>query len=546
MFRTIMAILLLSLSLSAMPQTNREQRRGSQSVKTVQKRKTTQRGKTTQKGKSQKRKNTQKGKTQKGKTPTNASIRGLENERATLRKNIRSQEAVLRKNKENVKRGLQNLMMLSSDIETKKRSIDSINHEIWGIENNIDILEGQLATLQQQLANRRKSYIKAMRYMNRHNSFQDQLMFVFSAPTLTQMYRRSRFAREYAAHQKKQGELIKVKQEEINGKQEMLRMARAEKGVMLRKGKEAHNALLGKQSEQEKEVKKLQKQQKTIQTVLDEQRKKDAELNKRIEEEIAKEVERIRKRAEEEAARKRAAEEAARKKAAEEMARKKAEAERRAAEHAKRVAAAKEAERRAKAEAEAAARRSAAEREKAQQRAREAEAERKAIERKAEADRERDAKEMAAAKKKEESRFRLSESDRLLSGGFEKNRGRLPMPITGGYRIVSHFGQYSVEGLPNVHLDNKGINILGTPGCSARAVFDGEVSAIFGYGGQMVVMIRHGQYISVYCNLSTVSVSRGQHVSARQQIGKVGADNILQFQLRNGKAKLNPERWLGI
>ena len=135
--------------------------------------------------------------------------------------------------------------------------------------------------------------------------------------------------------------------------------------------------------------------------------------------------------------------------------------------------------------------------------------------------------------------------DRKLSSNFESNKGRLPIPITGSYRIVSHYGQYNVEGLKNVRLDNKGINILGSPGAQARAIFNGEVSAVFAFGGTSVVMVRHGSYISVYCNLRSVSVSRGQKVSTRQALGTVGTDNILQFQLRRETAKLNPEVWLG-
>ena len=61
----------------------------------------------------------------------------------------------------------------------------------------------------------------------------------------------------------------------------------------------------------------------------------------------------------------------------------------------------------------------------------------------------------------------------------------------------------------------------------------------------MFVMVRHGAYISVYCNLSSVSVSKGQKVSTRQALGNVGPDHILQFQLRRGTTKLNPETWLG-
>ena len=102
-----------------------------------------------------------------------------------------------------------------------------------------------------------------------------------------------------------------------------------------------------------------------------------------------------------------------------------------------------------------------------------------------------------------------------------------------------------VEGLKNVRLDNKGINILGSPGAQARAIFNGEVSAVFAFGGTSVVMVRHGSYISVYCNLRSVSVSRGQKVSTRQTLGTLGTDNILQFQLRRETAKLNPEVWLG-
>ena len=71
-----------------------------------------------------------------------------------------------------------------------------------------------------------------------------------------------------------------------------------------------------------------------------------------------------------------------------------------------------------------------------------------------------------------------------------------------------------------------------------------EVSAVFGYAGTTVVIIRHGNYLSVYCDLASVSVSRGQKVSARQNIGRLGSDGTMQFQLRKGAAKLNPESWL--
>ena len=146
-------------------------------------------------------------------------------------------------------------------------------------------------------------------------------------------------------------------------------------------------------------------------------------------------------------------------------------------------------------------------------------------------------------------KYNLNTEDRQLSGSFERNRGILPMPITGPYVIVSHYGQYKVDGLKNVKLDNKGIDIKGKAGAKARAIFDGEVSAIFKYNGLNNVLVRHGNYISVYCNLSSVSVSKGSKVKTRSELGTIHKDAsgnaVLHFQLRKETTKLTPEVWLG-
>lgn len=146
--------------------------------------------------------------------------------------------------------------------------------------------------------------------------------------------------------------------------------------------------------------------------------------------------------------------------------------------------------------------------------------------------------------------YSMSKADRELSGNFANNRGKLPMPLTGAYIIVSHYGQYAVEGLRNVKLDNKGIDIQGRPGAQARAIFDGKVAAVFRLNGLFNILIRHGNYISVYCNLSSASVKQGDNVTTKQTLGEIfsdGADGgrtVLHFQLRKEKEKLNPEPWL--
>lgn len=518
---------------------------------------------------------------------SNASIRGLQGQRANIQKKIKEQERALRRNQADVKKRLQDLMVLNGEIDQRQKNIDGIQQDIHHINGNIGLLNAQLKTLEQQLQDRKNKYIRSMRYMTRHHSVQDKLMFIFSAKNLTQMYRRLSFIRQYSAYQKAQGEAVKAKQKQVTEKHKQLQVVKGHKNNLLYKGQQEKTALEGKQTEQQQVVQGLQKQQKTIQAVIADQRKKDAAINAQIDRLIAIEVEKARVRAAAEAKRKAEAQAAAQRRR-EELARRKAQAEAEARENARRIEEARRKEReaelarqraaeenrkaqelarkaqeearlqaensakaraqdKARARAEKAAREAAEQanrQARAEQAAREAEADRRAAELKAKTDEARNRKELASARREANDAATLSTVDRMLSGGFEANRGRLPMPITGTYKIVSHFGQYNVQGLSGVTLDNKGINLLGKPGCVARSIYDGEVSAVFGYGGMWNVLVRHGAYISVYCNLKSVSVHKGQKVSTRQALGAVGADNILQFQLRKETVKLNPEAWL--
>lgn len=518
---------------------------------------------------------------------SNASIRGLQGQRANIQKKIKEQEKALRRNQADVKKRLQDLMVLNGEIDQRQKNIDGIQQDIHHIDGNIGLLNAQLKILEQQLQDRKNKYIRSMRYMTRHHSVQDKLMFIFSAKNLTQMYRRLSFIRQYSAYQKAQGEAVKAKQKQVTEKHKQLQVVKGHKNNLLYKGQQEKTALEGKQTEQQQVVQGLQKQQKTIQAVIADQRKKDAAINAQIDRLIAIEVEKARARAAAEAKRKAEAQAAAQRRR-EELARRKAQAEAEARENARRIEEARRKEReaelarqraaeenrkaqelarkaqeearlqaensakaraqdKARARAEKAAREAAEQanrQARAEQAAREAEADRRAAELKAKTDEARNRKELASARREANDAATLSTVDRMLSGGFEANRGRLPMPITGTFKIVSHFGQYNVQGLSGVTLDNKGINLLGKPGCVARSIYDGEVSAVFGYGGMWNVLVRHGAYISVYCNLKSVSVHKGQKVSTRQALGAVGADNILQFQLRKETAKLNPEAWL--
>ena len=471
------------------------------------------------------------------------TVNSLKTEQQRVRKQIEEQQRKLKANERDVKKRLQNLLIINNEIADKRKSIDTIRHDINRLDGNIHTLEVQMVTLNKELEERKQRFIKSMKYMHRNRNLQSRLMFVFSARNLSQMYRRLRFVREYAAYQQNQAEAVKSMKDQVTEAHSELTDTKRQKSDLLVRGERERRSLEGKQEEQQKMVSSLQKQQKTIQGIIEKQKKRDAELNAQIDRLIAQEIARAKARAEAEARRKAAEAEAKRK--AEELARKQAAAEAARKENERRIAEAKAREEKAKAEARAAARKNAEEKAAAERAAAEAERARLAAERKAAADAKAHEKEVAEARKSEAAVYTVSSEDRRLSGNFESNRGRLPMPIAGGYRIVNHFGTNHVTDVKgHVTLDKKGIDIKGQPGAAVRCVFDGEVSAVFSYAGTTVVIVRHGSYLSVYCDLASVNVSRGQKVSTRQTLGRVGAEGLMQFQLRKGSAKLNPEGWL--
>ena len=141
------------------------------------------------------------------------------------------------------------------------------------------------------------------------------------------------------------------------------------------------------------------------------------------------------------------------------------------------------------------------------------------------------------------------EEDIKLTGSFESNKGKLPIPITGSYLIVGNYGVQNVAGMKDVKINNLGIDIQGAEGSQARVIFNGVVTTVFQQGkGQIGVLVRHGKYISVYCNLSEIAVKKGDELKTGDIIGNIHkSDNgqrILHFQLHKETAKLNPMDWL--
>lgn len=439
-------------------------------------------------------------------------IRELEKQQTELQQQISESETLLTSTKKDVKSQLSNLVLLSGQIEERKKYLASVESDVKTVQREITKVERELNQLQKELAEARSRYDKSVNYLYRNRSVQEKLMFIFSAETLGQMYRRVRYVRQYADYQRLQGTRVEKKREQVNEKKEQLQATRQAKERLLDEVQQSAQILEQQEKEKKEVLASLQKKQKGIQNELGRQRRAAEQLNKEIDRLIAIEIEKPRKRAEEERKRK---EEEVRRAAEAAAAAKAAEADR-LARSAKSSGNTTGAGGSSRSTTEASPRPATA-------------------------------SPRPAANPKMEA-YKIDSEDRRLSAVFENNKGRLPIPVTGPYVIVGHYGQYQVEGLRHVRLDNKGVDIKGKSGAMARCVFDGEVSAIFQYNGLSNVLVRHGNYISVYCNLSHVQIRKGSLLKARDIIGQIHTDaegnTILHFQLRKETAKLNPEAWL--
>ncbi len=416
-------------------------------------------------------------------------VRDLKNQKAQLQKTLDKSKRDLEKTKKDVNKGQQNVRLLGNEIEERVQNIQRTNEQLDSLNQKADSLKEEIRLLDSALLVKKDRYVKGLRMAQAYRRVNSSLLYALAASDITQMYRRLRYTREYAAYQRAKGEEVQAQQVKVLEHQNRLLDLKSQVNQKMQVLINERALLAQQQAQEQSQVNALQKKQAGLQQQMKNQSKQLAALQKKIDQVVAYEIEQARKKAEAEARRKA------------EAARKKAEAEAR-----KKAAAAKS---------------------------------------KGKTTPKREAAPAASTAVKGSW---LTAEDKKLNGGFEQNRGRLPVPITGQYQVGSHYGA-NTSGKKNVSLPSKGVNYIGRAGAKARSIFDGEVSAIFSLSGMKNILVRHGSYISVYCNLSSVSVRKGQKVKARDVLGAVSNDGsgnyILHFQLRKETARLNPEQWVG-
>ena len=434
-----------------------------------------------------------------------SKVKQLENQRKKALEEIEMTNQLLNETKKTARSSLNRLNLISNQILSRKKVISILNQEIGGIDTQINKMRREVNRLEQELKVKQKNYGKSAEGMYKRRKSQDKLLFILSADNFAQSLRRMRYLREFADWQKRQAAEIVVKQREIEEKRSALEKTRKNKQVLLGSRENENQKLQTEESSQKSEVQQLNKKQRDLQAQLKKKKQQADALNQQIEKQIAIEI----ARAEEEAR----------------IARQKAERER-----AEKARLAREAREIRKKQAAASGKKIVEEKEEPEPEPEPIRAER-----------------VAEVK----GGYAMTREEKKLSDNFAGNKGRLPFPVTGRHTIVGTFGEQQHQDLKYVRTNNSGIDIQTSPGADARAVFNGEVTRVFvvpGYNNSVIV--RHGNYLTVYSNLSQVYVKAGDRVSTRQSIGKIFTDTedgnatILSFQLWKEKTKLNPATWL--
>lgn len=421
-------------------------------------------------------------------------IDNLQRQQKVLLEEIRNTNKIYVDVKKQTTTILDRINLINKQIAARKELIGVQQREIEALRKEELRLENEIARLNKELEKKRGNYADAMKGMLNQKYSQNKLLFILSGKSVGESLRRMQYLRDYSKWQKSQAEAIKKQHTQIKEKQVLLSKARADKEKVLASIQEEQQKLLSEEKNRQSEIAAARGQERQLKKILQEKQQQANQLNAQIEKLIAEEVARQEREAE------------ARRKA-EEVERRRKEEERRLAEA--RSKGEKDADVKGKSEEHVSG---------------------------------------ASPAPRIETGSRASETFNL-SKNFAANKGRLPMPVTGAATIVSGFGAKRHSEW-NVTTNSNGVDIQGERGANIRSVFDGEVSKVFSFpGSNTCVIVRHGDYYTFYANIYDLFVKQGDKVKAGQPLGRIYTDpdtgvSRMHFQLWQKTSKLNPAPWL--
>lgn len=447
----------------------------------------------------------------------------LEERKAKIQKEIQENETKLLTVKKKEKTVTKAIVLQNNKIKLKEELIATTEKQKSLLGNSIAANQIQINKLEKELQLLKGDYKKMIVQSYKSRSKESRMMFLLSSTSFLQAYKRAQYMKQYTNYRRAQGQEIQSKKTTLYTFNAKLDAQKSEKEQLIAENDKERLSLEKEKLEQEKLVVSLKKDKSAIISAIRKKQNESKLIDKKIDKLIREAIaEANRKAAREKAAREKAKADAIAK--ANAIARAKAIEKKKEIEKANALAAAK-----AKANSKPAPKPIPIPKEVE-----------KAI-----------AKKDAATETKtsvSSTKMDLSPEDKVDSDNFKANKGKLPWPVESGF-VSLGFGDQAHPVYKALVVHNSGLEFTTISGANARAVFAGVVISVQVISPvNKLVMLQHGDFFTIYQNLSSVNVSKGDNVGIKQSLGKIKTNGegktILKFIINQNHTYLNPKAWL--
>lgn len=432
------------------------------------------------------------------------TLQRLEQERKQLLRSIEASDKKLQQLRRDTRNEEQTLRTVKEQVEQRRQVVAVLGNEVSGLQARIDTLSGHIGRLHRREGALLLRYRAALVQLQRIDTHIDPVLFVLSSQNPAEARERQRFLSRYSKAVREASVALRTTRTEIEATKAEVGRTHSEKEQLLSLREAEKMKLEAEEQQRAAQVKDLQGKQQILAQDLSKQKQKAEDLDRKIQAQVEAEI---------------------------------VAAQRRAAELQRR--------------------REEARRRRQTQRTQPTPPPSTGRSGRGKGTTPPPPPPPPADDEPEERRaatpggYAMDANERALASSFAQNKGRLPAPIRGSYSILRTFGVHQHSEHNRVQVNSSGVDFGVNGDSRAYAVFSGVVSRVFvipGYG--TAVILRHGNYLTVYANLSSVAVSTGSRVSTGQSIGSVGASpdgssgRLLHFQLWHERTKLNPLAWI--
>ena len=432
------------------------------------------------------------------------TLQRLEQERKQLLRSIEASDKKLQQLRRDTRNEEQTLRTVKEQVEQRRQVVAVLGNEVSGLQARIDTLSGHIGRLHRREGALLLRYRAALVQLQRIDTHIDPVLFVLSSQNPAEARERQRFLSRYSKAVREASVALRTTRAEIEATKAEVGRTHSEKEQLLSLREAEKKKLEAEEQQRAAQVKDLQGKQQVLAQDLSKQKKRAEDLDRKIQAQVEAEI---------------------------------IAAQRRAAELQRR--------------------REEARRRRQSQRTQPTPPPSTGRSGRGKGTTPPPPPPPPADDEPEERRaatpggYAMDANERALASSFAQNKGRLPAPIRGSYSILRTFGVHQHSEHNRVQVNSSGVDFGVNGDSRAYAVFSGVVSRVFvipGYG--TAVILRHGNYLTVYANLSSVAVSTGSRVSTGQGIGSVGASpdgssgRLLHFQLWHERTKLNPLAWI--